>query len=123
MMSILLRNKETLKVSSFAKGSDDSIKNRILELGQDQQNLFKDVNYFAKKGLRTLVFAYKDIDETQIDVILEDVEPEDMEKGYSLIGITGVEDTLQDNVIECIRDFKEADMKVWMLTGDKRETA
>jgi phospholipid-translocating ATPase len=34
-----------------------------------------------------------------------------------------VEDLLQDNVKECITDFRDAGMKVWMLTGDKGLTA
>ena len=40
-----------------------------------------------------------------------------------LLGVTGVEDLLQDNVSSCIQDFLQAEMKVWMLTGDKGETA
>lgn len=41
----------------------------------------------------------------------------------TLLGITGVEDELQEDVIQCIRDFQDAGIKVWMLTGDKGETA
>lgn len=40
-----------------------------------------------------------------------------------LLGATAVEDKLQQNVIETIQDLKRADIKVWMLTGDKFETA
>jgi P-type E1-E2 ATPase len=39
------------------------------------------------------------------------------------LAITGVEDKLQYNVVECIRDFREAKIRVFMLTGDKGETA
>jgi len=46
-----------------------------------------------------------------------------IEKQYTLLGVSGVEDLLQDNVKSCIEDFKAANMKVWMLTGDKGETA
>lgn len=35
------------------------------------------------------------------------------------MGSTAVEDKLQDEVPECIADFLKADIKVWMLTGDK----
>jgi len=41
----------------------------------------------------------------------------------SLIGATAVEDKLQDNVPETIADFIKANINVWMLTGDKMETA
>ena len=39
------------------------------------------------------------------------------------MGVSGVEDLLQDNVKSCIEDFIAANIKVWMLTGDKGETA
>jgi len=45
------------------------------------------------------------------------------ERGISLLGATAVEDRLQDNVPETIRDFQDAGIKIWMLTGDKLETA
>lgn len=41
----------------------------------------------------------------------------------TMLGITGVEDLLQDDVKQCIVDFKEASCKVWILTGDKGATA
>ena len=41
----------------------------------------------------------------------------------TLVGATGVEDLLQDNVQKCVTDFREAGIKVWMLTGDKGLTA
>ena len=39
------------------------------------------------------------------------------------MGVTGVEDLLQDNLKECIDDFRNAGIKIWMLTGDKGATA
>jgi phospholipid-translocating ATPase len=39
------------------------------------------------------------------------------------LGITGVEDTLQDNVGEVIAKIRESGIAIWMLTGDKVETA
>jgi P-type E1-E2 ATPase len=52
-----------------------------------------------------------------------EIEADRIEQKYQVLGITGVEDLLQDNVKECIEDFMEADIKVWMLTGDKGATA
>ena len=48
---------------------------------------------------------------------------EDFEGDITLLGVTGLEDLLQDDVKSCIKDFREAKIKVWMLTGDKGETA
>ena len=48
---------------------------------------------------------------------------ETVEKDIFLMGATAVEDKLQDNVPQTIADFIRANIKVWMLTGDKLETA
>lgn len=40
-----------------------------------------------------------------------------------MLGVTGVEDLLQEDVNKCLSDFRQADIKVWMLTGDKGLTA
>jgi len=48
---------------------------------------------------------------------------EEMERDLVLLGGTGIEDRLQDGVPETIRLLKRAGIKVWMLTGDKMETA
>lgn len=40
-----------------------------------------------------------------------------------MIGATAVLDRLQDEVPETIRDLIKANIKIWMLTGDKMETA
>ena len=46
-----------------------------------------------------------------------------IESGLMLIGVTGLADRLQEDVKECIQDFIEADIKVWIVTGDKGSTA
>ena len=48
---------------------------------------------------------------------------ETVEKDIFLMGATAVEDKLQDNVPQTIADLIRANIKVWMLTGDKFETA
>ena len=47
----------------------------------------------------------------------------DMERGLTLIGATGIEDKLQEHVVESINKFHRAGIITWMLTGDKKETA
>jgi phospholipid-translocating ATPase len=46
-----------------------------------------------------------------------------LEERLTFVGITGVEDTLQDDCKETLEKLKDAGIKVWMLTGDKVETA
>lgn len=55
--------------------------------------------------------------------LLEDLKVAEVESEMTLLGATGVEDALQENVKDCIVDFREAGMKVWMLTGDNGLTA
>ena len=47
----------------------------------------------------------------------------EIEKELDYIGITAVEDMLQDGVPETIATMKSAQIRVWVLTGDKMETA
>ena len=84
---------------------------------------------FGCQGLRTLVFAMREMTEEEfasIDwsnqanpVALSDA----CERDLTILACTGVEDELQDNVAECIRDFRAAGIKFWMLTGDLGHTA
>ena len=48
---------------------------------------------------------------------------EEIEKKLFLLGATGIEDKLQEGVPETIDDLMKAGIRIWMLTGDKKETA
>lgn len=48
---------------------------------------------------------------------------EEIEKDLELIGSTAIEDRLQDKVADTIKFMKRVGIKVWVLTGDKMETA
>mmetsp|Transcript_1728 Transcript_1728/g.1644 ORF Transcript_1728/g.1644 Transcript_1728/m.1644 type:complete len:90 (-) Transcript_1728:980-1249(-) len=48
---------------------------------------------------------------------------EELEANMEFLGVTGVEDKLQDGVALTIDRFRDAGMQIWMLTGDKIETA
>ena len=53
---------------------------------------------------------------------MENVEAE-VETDLELVGSTAIEDKLQEDVKDTIEGFKETGIKVWVLTGDKVETA
>ena len=61
----------------------------------------------------------KVMDQREIDKL----ELPDVESDLTMLGVTGVEDLLQEDVQKCIVDFKEAGCRVWILTGDKEATA
>lgn len=48
---------------------------------------------------------------------------EKIENDFNLIGSTAIEDKLQDDVADTIQFIKDAGIKIWVLTGDKIETA
>jgi magnesium-transporting ATPase (P-type) len=78
---------------------------------------------FATQGLRVLMFGQKMLPTGTTKDSLKDEPLENFEGEIDLLGVTGLEDLLQDNVAQCIKQFRDANIKVWMLTGDKGETA
>ncbi|KAI0748707.1 phospholipid-translocating P-type ATPase [Daedaleopsis nitida] len=144
-MSVILRRlgedgEADGKIFLLAKGADNVI---IERLSSGQEALVKTtedhLSDFASDGLRTLTLAYKIIPVDEYDawakryhdatVSLANREEkteavsDEIEHDLRLLGATAIEDRLQDGVPETIADLKEADIKVWVLTGDKLETA
>ena len=93
----------------------------------------------AVKGLRTLVLTQKIIPKEEFDIWNEEYNEalssmdnrkqkiattvSKLENNMDFLCVTGVEDLLQDDVATTIDNLRNAGMKVWMLTGDKVETA
>ncbi|XP_015162795.1 probable phospholipid-transporting ATPase 8 isoform X2 [Solanum tuberosum] len=95
---------------------------------------------YAEAGLRTLVVAYRELDEKEFQSwereflnaqasvtadrdALVDAAAQKIERDIILLGVTAVEDKLQKGVPECIDKLAKAGIKIWVLTGDKMETA
>lgn len=100
---------------------------------------FRHLDDFAKEGLRTLLFADKFLLPSEYSCwkkVFSDASTslinrqrhieaaaDMMEQGLSLLGASAIEDKLQIGVPETIDKLRRANIKIWMLTGDKRETA
>ena len=56
------------------------------------------------------------------DTRVEKIQSE-IEQDMLLVGSTAIEDKLQEDVAETIGTMRQAGVKVWVLTGDKVETA
>lgn len=94
---------------------------------------------YATEGLRTLCIAMRDIPEAEyqkwnvvhsraaatINGRQEALEKaaEIIERDLFLLGATAIEDKLQDGVPETIYTLQQAGIKLWVLTGDRQETA
>uniref|UniRef100_A0A8C4GQI8 Phospholipid-transporting ATPase n=1 Tax=Dicentrarchus labrax TaxID=13489 RepID=A0A8C4GQI8_DICLA len=127
-MSVIVRNPQG-QIKLYCKGADTIIFDRLDPSSEE----------FAGEGLRTLALAYKDLDEDDFEVwmkkllfastVIENREDqlavlyEEIEQGLKLLGATAIEDKLQEGVPETIACLNLADIKIWVLTGDKLETA
>ncbi|XP_056895462.1 phospholipid-transporting ATPase IF isoform X3 [Takifugu flavidus] len=135
-MSVILQMPSGGKVL-FTKGAESAI--LPYATGGEIEKTRLHVDEFALKGLRTLVVAcrhfspeeYADVDRclnaarTALQQREERLQEafSYVERDLQLLGATGVEDKLQDKVQETIEALRLAGIKVWVLTGDKHETA
>ncbi|XP_010255676.1 PREDICTED: phospholipid-transporting ATPase 3-like [Nelumbo nucifera] len=124
----------------YCKGADSVIFERLADDNSQVKILTREhLEQFGSSGLRTLCLAYRDLSNDlyerwnekfiQAKSSLRDREKkldevaELIEKELILIGCTAIEDKLQDGVPACIETLSRAGIKIWVLTGDKMETA
>uniref|UniRef100_UPI00398EFEB6 phospholipid-transporting ATPase ID isoform X2 n=1 Tax=Pristiophorus japonicus TaxID=55135 RepID=UPI00398EFEB6 len=138
-MSVIVRCPDE-KLRLYCKGADTIVFDRLNSSSQALRDITNThLDEFAGNGLRTLVLAYKELDETyfakwqkqhrEASIALENRDEqlselfEEIEKDLTLLGATAVEDKLQDGVPQTIETLSKAKIKIWVLTGDKQETA
>ncbi|XP_043112705.1 phospholipid-transporting ATPase IA isoform X5 [Puntigrus tetrazona] len=137
-MSVIMRTPSG-KIRLYCKGADTVIYERLADSSRYKDITLKHLEQFATEGLRTLCFAVVDISESSYQQWLEvyhrastslqnralkmEESYELIEKNLQLLGATAIEDKLQDKVPETIETLMKADIKIWILTGDKQETA
>ncbi|XP_023258818.1 probable phospholipid-transporting ATPase VB isoform X1 [Seriola lalandi dorsalis] len=147
-MSVLVRHPITREYVLYTKGADYA----IMELlgtpyaehrSGSQKNIAADTQHhldcYAKEGLRTLCFTKKVVSDKAYESwsvnrqralatidnreeLIMDTAVQ-LETNLSLLGATGIEDRLQESVPDTILALREAGIQVWVLTGDKPETA
>ena len=136
-MGIILKSKKYGHIIFYLKGAENVMKNYAKEeyigyINENAENL-------ATKGLRTLVLTQKLITEEEFNkwniefkeasTSMENRKEKmaqtisKLENNMDFLCVTGVEDLLQDEVATTIENLRNAGMKIWMLTGDKVETA
>uniref|UniRef100_A0A8C6JFH4 Phospholipid-transporting ATPase n=1 Tax=Melopsittacus undulatus TaxID=13146 RepID=A0A8C6JFH4_MELUD len=137
-MSVIVRTPSG-KLRLYCKGADTVIYDRLAESSKYKEITLKHLEQFATEGLRTLCFAVAEISESDYQEWLDvyhrastalqnralklEESYELIEKNLQLLGATAIEDKLQDKVPETIETLMKADIKIWILTGDKQETA
>ena len=136
-MGIILQNKKYGHIIFYLKGAENVMmkfvkKEYVGYIQEKTENL-------ATKGLRTLVLTQKLISEkdftswfNEYSQALTSMENRKeklrqviskLENNMEFLCVTGVEDLLQDEVATTIENLRNAGIKLWMLTGDKVETA
>ncbi|XP_074010091.1 phospholipid-transporting ATPase IB isoform X3 [Numenius arquata] len=137
-MSVIVRTPAG-KLRLYCKGADNVIFERLSKDSQYMEQTLCHLEYFATEGLRTLCIAYADLSENsyrewlnvynESSTVLKDRTQkleecyEIIEKDLLLLGATAIEDRLQAGVPETIATLIKAEIKIWILTGDKQETA
>uniref|UniRef100_A0A452TKV4 Phospholipid-transporting ATPase n=1 Tax=Ursus maritimus TaxID=29073 RepID=A0A452TKV4_URSMA len=138
-MSVIVRTPED-RVMLFCKGADTILSQLLHPSCRSLRDVtMEHLDDFAIEGLRTLMVAYRELDNaffqawrkkhSEACLSLENREDkmsdvyEEMEKDLMLLGATAIEDKLQDGVPETITTLNKAKIKMWVLTGDKQETA
>ncbi|KAK4140322.1 uncharacterized protein C8A04DRAFT_39979 [Dichotomopilus funicola] len=128
------------KVRCYTKGADTVILERLNNNNPHVDVTLRHLEEYASEGLRTLCLAMREVpehefqewhkvyDKAQTTVSGNRAEELDkaaelIEKEFYLLGATAIEDRLQDGVPETIHTLQEAGIKVWVLTGDRQETA
>ncbi|WCJ39486.1 ATPase E1-E2 type family protein / haloacid dehalogenase-like hydrolase family protein [Euphorbia peplus] len=139
-MSVIVKDEDG-QLILMCKGADSIIFDRLSKNGRTyEESTTKHLNEYGEAGLRTLALAYKKLEESEYsawnseftkaktsigadrEAMLERVA-DMMEKDLILVGATAVEDKLQKGVPQCIDKLAQAGLKLWVLTGDKMETA
>ena len=145
-MSVIVRQigeddrSEISPILLLCKGADNVVFERLAPGGEELKEITEEhLDSFAHEGLRTLTVAYRVVPEDEYNSWVERYQDalasvdnregeiervsNEVEQNLLLLGATAIEDKLQDGVPEAIADLKRAGIKVWVLTGDKLETA
>lgn len=136
-MSVVLRSDDgTARV--ICKGADTTMLPRLAR--EDERSVARRIaDELSTQGLRTLIYGERVMSKSEFRQwisefryassamndrdTLKATAAAKIETDFELIGVTGVEDKLQDDVPSAIEFLRQARVRVWMLTGDKVETA
>eukprot|EP01018_Ginkgo_biloba_P009003 Gb_36306 [translate_table: standard] len=141
-MSVIVRDPAG-QLLLLCKGADSVVFERLCPKVEEWRDItLEHMNEYGEAGLRTLALAYSELDEefysewqkrwisAKQDIMnseeqiqrLEELA-EEIERNLILVGATAIEDKLQVGVPQTVHNLASAGIKIWVLTGDKMETA
>ncbi|XP_031255329.1 phospholipid-transporting ATPase 2 [Pistacia vera] len=137
-MSVVVRDCQSGKIILLSKGADEAVL-PYAHAGQQTRSFIEAVEQYSQLGLRTLCLAwcelredeyaewslmFKEASSTLVDREWRIAEVcQRLEHDLEVLGVTAIEDRLQDGVPETIETLRKAGINFWMLTGDKQNTA
>ncbi|GJN07971.1 hypothetical protein PR202_ga25852 [Eleusine coracana subsp. coracana] len=135
-VKVLVKGADTSMLSILKRGISDGLYNLHDKIREATEN---HLSGYSTEGLRTLVIGSKNLTDAEFSEWQEKYEEAStsmhersaklrqaaglVECDLTLLGATAIEDKLQDGVPEAIESLRQAGIKVWVLTGDKQETA
>ncbi|XP_025085934.1 probable phospholipid-transporting ATPase VA isoform X2 [Pomacea canaliculata] len=145
-MSIIVQHPLSKEIILFVKGADSailSVLHKRYKEDHEEKRVLEETNKhllsYALRGLRTLCMARKVltgeeysawlVKHKEAEAAMDDREIKlrdsacRIEADLDLLGATGIEDRLQDGVPQTIAKLRAAGINIWVLTGDKQETA
>lgn len=128
------------RIRIYIKGADTVILDRLNADNPIVESTLQHLEEYASDGLRTLCLAMREVPEEEFQQWYQiqdkaattvggnraeelDKAAELIEKDFYLLGATAIEDRLQDGVPDTIHTLQTAGIKIWVLTGDRQETA
>lgn len=128
------------KIRCYCKGADTVILERLGSHNSVVEATLQHLEEYAAEGLRTLCLAMREVSEEEYREWRQvyddasttvggnradelDKAAELIEHDFTLLGATAIEDKLQDGVPDTIHTLQTAGIKIWVLTGDRQETA
>ncbi|KAK5130740.1 aminophospholipid translocase, partial [Cryomyces antarcticus] len=128
------------KIRCYCKGADTVVLERLSKDNNIIEPTLQHLEEYAADGLRTLCLAMREVPEQEFKQWWQvfnkaattvsgnradelDKASELIEHDFTLLGATAIEDKLQDGVPDTIHTLQTAGIKVWVLTGDRQETA
>jgi len=134
-MSVLVKDCQSNKYVVLSKGADTMMLPRLQIDKMEKEEIEKAIKIFSKEGLRVLCLGRKEIEKDEYELFINSLNSarnngEDLNSIYETVecelkflGCTALEDKLQDGVSDAIYSLLTCNIRIWVLTGDKQDTA
>jgi Ca2+-transporting ATPase len=102
------------RIIQFCKGSPETVLSHCQNSDEEKSRILESVDEWAMKGYRTIALAFKDVEEEEETITLDD---------FTYLGFVAIIDPVRDEAPEAVKKAQDAGIKVVMITGDHPNTA